>query len=1057
VRFAAIGGAAALRLRLETAGERLLDTVRHELDAGLALPGLVVVFACGIAVYHGLASEPWLPALIAASLVATVITAIRRRRGHAARIAATLTALVLGATAAAIETARVAAPRLDHERNVTVDGRVVDLDATARGGLRMTVDVTRMEGRGLTPATTPTRITATTSTHGFRPDVGDGVRFKARLKPPEGPVMPGGYDFARRAWFEGRGAGGYVLGRVERANLGPAGWSDRLLAPVGSLRHAIAERVRAELPGATGTIGAALMVGEQRAIPDAVNEPLRASGLTHIVSISGLHMSLVAGGVIVAIRGLLALFPMLALGFPIKKWAACVAFVAATIYLLLSGNQVAALRSHLMLSVALFAVMVDRPAITMHTVAVSAALILAIEPSAAMEPSFQMSYLAVIALVAAYDLYRSWSAGRPPPAKEASLAVHLLGAGLRQAEGFAFSSLVAGLATAPVIAAVFFRAAPYSILANMAVLPVTGLVIMPAAVVAALAMPFGLEHWPLLVMGLGIDWMIAVGSWAAALPAGAGYVGAPHAATLPLGILAVLWLSAWKSRIRLLGVLPAIAALALVFAGPRPDVMIGRHGTLVAVRGDDGRLAVLGTKQEQFDTAIWLAADRDPRPPSVTALGEGWSCDGLGCIYRRTRDGGRGTERPSDPAGVPPAALLRAPGSVESVGHETGRGQTGATPRSSGAPVSSRPLVSGPAESARDAARQGPTGGFPAAPGSVSARPRDSAAMSAEVTSPGSAARRAVAEPGEEPIALEVAVVRHPAAFAEDCRRAAVVVTTLIAPPGCRERTTVVDRLDLARMGATTLDFIGPAIRSDVADVHRLAGRREGGRGDDVPERKGGRETDRGQGAAARDGIDGPRTAAGLGTGRGPSGRDSGRPPPAVDPTRDGDVAPVEAETASTRADPTAADLADADRGLPDAAVADVDHGLPDTAVADASFDPPTLWRAVRITTSLPARARPWTPRDPRNERLVRDAARADDLAYGRAEETMAVQPPRITPARAGPPKDTGGPAQTAGPPPSTTSDAPTVPAAGRAGQTPSSAVADEPGRSDEPMPVGPQ
>lgn len=123
--------------------------------------------------------------------------------------------MLLGVLAATFETARVAAPRLDHERTVTVEGRVSEVDATARGGLRMTVEVGRMEARGLRPEATPRRITATLTTKGRRPEVGEGVRFKARLKPPEGPVMPGGYDFARRAWFDGRGAGGYVLGRAE--------------------------------------------------------------------------------------------------------------------------------------------------------------------------------------------------------------------------------------------------------------------------------------------------------------------------------------------------------------------------------------------------------------------------------------------------------------------------------------------------------------------------------------------------------------------------------------------------------------------------------------------------------------------------------------------------------------------------------------------------------------------------------------------------------------------------------------------------------------------------
>ena len=888
-------GRGTLRLRLEDAGARLADTVRHELDAGLALPGLVVVFALGIVFYFLLPREPWPPAVFALALVASGAVAWRRRNGHAARLGAIVAALAVGVAAGSLATWRVAAPRLDHERTVTVEGRVVELDGTERGGVRMTVDVVRMEGRGLTAETTPRRITATLSARVGRPEVGAGIRFLARLKPPEGPVLPGGYDFARRAWFEGRGAGGYVLGRWTAIDLGPPMLSARLAAPIGGLRHVIAERVRASLPGATGAIAAALMVGEQRAIPESVAEPLRASGLTHIVSISGLHMALVAGGVLVMVRGLLALFPALALGFAIKKWAAVAAFAAATGYLLLAGDQVAALRSHLMLSVALFAVMVDRPAITMHTIAVSAALILAVEPWSVMEPSFQMSYLAVIALVASYDLYRAFQARRPPPAREAPLAVHLIGAGFRQIEGFAFSSLVAGLATAPVILGVFHRAATYSILANMAVLPVTGLVIMPAAVVAAVAMPFGLDQWPLVVMGIGIDWMIVVGKWAAALPAGGGLVGAPHAATMPLGILAVLWLSAWRGGIRLFGLLPAVAAIALVFAGSRPDLIVGRHGEAVAVRGGDGRLHVLASRQERFDVAIWLAADGDGRAVTDPGLGEGWRCDPIGCVFREAR----------------PAAT------------EPGR------------------VIEPESEAARDPADAGEE------PVRTSTDDHPSPARSPQ---------------DGEAVAIEVAIVRHPRGFEEECGRAAVIVTTLVAPPGCRDVSTVIDRLDLARGGATTLTFHGPP-------------RPMGARGDPRGEPS--------DGSAGRWTIDPthdptleptPAPAAvrepdGAGLGSfGPAAR-----LPAED--RMGDRS--EAATAATRGPATGPTAPpEVVRGRPPDAA---DISVPPEGALRT--DPPTQTRDTRRVTALPVHPRPWTPIDPQADRLELDARRAETAA----------------------------------------------------------------------------
>jgi competence protein ComEC len=703
------------RLRLGEAVRRLADGADADLAAGAGPPLLAAVFAIGIALYFSLPREPWGPALAAVTAIAVATTWTARRRGSRALAGMVVCALLCGAVAGSIATTRADAPRLDRERTVAVTGRVSDLDATAKGGVRLGVEVATATAAGLAAAAIPTRVTATLPAGRPAPQIGEGVTFKARLKPPQGPVLPSGYDFARRAWFEGRGASGYVFGSARPVDLGPPQLVDRIVRPIGTLRHTIAERVRASLPGATGTIAAALMVGEQRAIPESAAEPLRASGLTHIVSISGLHMSLVAGGVMVALRLLFVAIP----GFPLhrsaKKWAAIAAFGAATAYLLLSGMQVAALRSHLMVSLALLAVLVDRPAITMHTVAVAAVAILAIDPEQAMEPSFRMSFLAVIALVASWDLWQLRVAARPPPTRDAGPVAHGLTALWRHAEGLAFSSLVAGLATAPVIAGVFYRGAPYSILANMIVLPVVGLLVMPAAIVAALVMPFGLEDLPLWAMGLGIDYMVAVGRWVSSLPGGAGAIGRPHELAMPLGIVAVLWLSLWRSRLRLFGLVPALLAAGLVGLGPRSDVMIGRDGSPVAARGDDGRLHVLAGRDDHFDVAIWLAADGDPRAPGDPSLAEGWRCDRLGCVFRRSGGGD---------------------------------------------------------------------------------------------TSP-----------------LEVAVVRDPRGFAEECRNADVVVTPLAAPPGCAAFTEVFDRPRRATTGATALTVTewttAPAATMDTAPAPR--------------------------------------------------------------------------------------------------------------------------------------------------------------------------------------------------------------------------------------------
>ncbi|WP_407051346.1 ComEC/Rec2 family competence protein [Methyloraptor flagellatus] len=768
----------AWRVRLALGPERaiawLRDTLDAEFAAGHGFLWLVACFGAGAAIYFNLPREPWPPALGAVALVLAGAAILTRRRGGEARLLLAATALVVGVLAGAVEARLVAAPRLDRERTVDVTGRVEGLETTQRGSLRLALRVETMTARGLGPADTPTRITATVNPRGLAVAAGDRVRFKARLKPPDGPVLPGGYDFARRAWFDGRGAYGYALGRVERLEPGERGLLARtVLDPVAELRHAIADRIRATLPGASGAIAAAMIVGEQRAIPNLENDWLRNSGLTHIVSISGLHMTLVAGGMIAFVRGLLALSPRLALRYPIKKWAAVAAFFASTVYLLLSGGAVAAMRSYLMLSVALLAVLLDRPAITQRTVAVTALFLLGLDPSNALDPSFLMSYLAVVTLVASYDAWRALD--RPGPGDWRDVGLLRWGAvsALRHVEGLAFSSLIAGVATAPVIAQTFYRGAPYSLVANMVVLPSVGLVVMPAACLALLAMPFGLDPLPLAIMGLGIDYMVAVGRIVSNWPGGEGLIGAVHPWTAPVGVLAVLWLSFWRTRLRLFGILPAFLSLGLALMGPRPDLIVAARAGTIAIRGPDGRLAVLADRRDAFEVANFLSADGDPRKPGHAGLADGWTCDKLGCAYRWVRR---------------PAAAYAAPSKTVS-----------SSSLGAAAAIAAPADIVAPSAETRWAAETEPNPGI------------ESAIAPAIETTPGPP--------------VTISVVRDPRAFDEDCRLAAIVITALVAPPACADHALVIDRLMLARTGAVALDWTDdprrPSIRTSLGPAPR--------------------------------------------------------------------------------------------------------------------------------------------------------------------------------------------------------------------------------------------
>jgi competence protein ComEC len=464
---------------------------------------------------------------------------------------------------------------------------------------------------------------------GTAPAVGSFVELKARLQPPLAPLRPGSYDFSRDLYFQGIGASGFVMGAI-RAKDPPAsgGVSLRYAAFMQGLRDAIDARIRTTLEGDKRAIATALLTGRRDAISEPVNDAMFISGLGHVLSISGYHMAVVAGVVFFAVRALLALFPALTVGHPIKKWSAAAALVAAAFYLLLSGAEVATQRSFFMTAVVLIAVMVDRRAITFRTLAVAAMIVLAVAPEALVHPSFQMSFAATLGLVALIQI------GMPrlfaSPENSATARVALWGG--REAMMLVLASLVAGLATTPYAAFHFHRVTPYGLLANLAAMPVVSALVMPAGLLGLVAMPFGFDGVFWAIMGAGIDWMIVVTQWVAALPGAVGRVPAFGIGPLILASAAIILLGLLRTPLRWSGAALLLVAVVWVMRVPQPDILISADGRNVGVRGGDGRLHLMRAAKDAFLTKEWLAADADGRMAADPSLAEGVSCDEAGCV-----------------------------------------------------------------------------------------------------------------------------------------------------------------------------------------------------------------------------------------------------------------------------------------------------------------------------------------------------------------------------------------------------------------------------------------
>jgi competence protein ComEC len=605
--------------------EKLRQWVRAEAGAGRLLPWVPVAFGTGIAFYFAADREPVLPVAILFALGLGVLATLLRR-GKYFPYAVMAASVAAGFATATFKTAHIAHEVLARPAySVSLSGFVEARDIRERTD-RFVLRVTQMDGPRL-----PTRLDRVRLSvrKGAAPAVGSFVEFKARLQPPLAPLRPGSYDFSRDLFFQGIGASGFVTGGIQiRDPPAAGGLSLRYAAFMQDLRDGIDARIRATLDGDKRAIATALLTGRRDAITTPVNDAMFISGLGHVLSISGYHMAVVAGVVFFVIRALLALVPVLTVAFPIKKWAAAAALAAATFYLLLSGAEVATQRSFYMTAVVLVAVMVDRRAITFRTLALAAIVVLVLAPEALVHPSFQMSFAATLGLVALVQV------GMPrlfaTPENSAAAKVALWGG--RELMTLALASLVAGFATTPYAAFHFHRVTPYGLLANLAAMPVVSAVVMPAGMLGLVAMPFGFDGFFWWLMGVGIDWMILVTEWVAALPGAIGRITAFGTGPLILSSFGIVLMGLLRTPLRWTGAVLLLISLIWIFATPQPDILIAGDGHNVAVRGRDGRLHLMKSAKDAFLVKEWLAADAEDRDATDVSLGEGVSCDDEGCV-----------------------------------------------------------------------------------------------------------------------------------------------------------------------------------------------------------------------------------------------------------------------------------------------------------------------------------------------------------------------------------------------------------------------------------------
>ena len=571
-----------------------------------------VCLGIGIGVYFSLGQEPDLPVIWVGLAVGVTLLILARLVSTA--FLPLLLALVLILTGAGLAKWRVTTvtePVLNFRYYGPIEGRLVHIDRSSSDAVRLTLDHVVLAR--MAPARTPAKVRVSLqgdqSFTTFNP--GDVLILTGHLSPPAGPAEPGGFDFQRHAWFMQLGAVGYTRTPVLRLAVPQSrGFATQVFA----LRMAISQAVQTAMPGEAGAFAAAIMTGDRSGMGQQTLAELRASNLAHLLAISGLHMGLLTGFVFAVIRYGLALVPRVALRWSTKKIAAICALIVGAFYLLLSGGNVATERAFIMVAVMLVAVLLDRRALTLRAVAIAATIVLVWQPEAMTGPGFQMSFAATTALVAAFAGLRRFDLSRYPKWSRAVLSVVL-------------SSFIAGLATAPFAAAHFNQIAHYGLIANLLSVPLMGVLVMPAAVLAVCLAPFGLWGIGLWAMELGLRWILFVANVVATRDGALSHIWAPDPLVLPVLTLGLLWALLIKGPVRFAGLVAVLCAAVLWAQTTRPALLIADNGSLVGLQTDAGRV-LSKPRGSGFVAGVWLENDGAPIAQEDAAAKQGFQVEG---------------------------------------------------------------------------------------------------------------------------------------------------------------------------------------------------------------------------------------------------------------------------------------------------------------------------------------------------------------------------------------------------------------------------------------------
>lgn len=544
-------------------------------------PAVATAGLAGVLCVQGLPSLPTV-SMSLAMLFAALPAALR---GGAWRLVA---ALLLGLALAGLHGRWALAQRLDPafvDTPLRVEATITGLPVPEGAVTRFTATVAASDTPAALPPGRRLQLAwfAAPGEPAPVPEPGSRWRFTLKLRPPRGLANPGGFDVERRALEQRIAAGGYVL---DGEALAPAG------AGLDAWRARLSARIGQAVPGRQARFVQALALGDTRALDDRDWEVLRATGLTHLIAISGFHVGLVAGAGALAASAAWWLLPGLARRWPRPAASAMAALVAASGYTALAGFALPTVRTALMVGVVVLARTLRRPVSGAQSLSLAAIAILSVDPLAVLAPGFWLSFLGV-----------AWLMWCLPTAPGQGVLRPFLGA-----QG------VASLGLLPVSVAFFSQASLPGPLVNLVGIPWISLGVVPLALLGlgldALHPPAAALAWQCAAWLMDLLWRPL--AWVAAWPPALLWLPEPR----PVAVLLALAGAFWLMLPRALPAKPLAMLLLLPLLWPRLDRPLAGQADLVLLDVGQGLSLLVLTQRHA------LLFDAGPAPPRGLDLGD---------------------------------------------------------------------------------------------------------------------------------------------------------------------------------------------------------------------------------------------------------------------------------------------------------------------------------------------------------------------------------------------------------------------------------------------------